>query len=237
MKPIRRPAGIVALEHGDDSVRGAPFGEDAEAASLAEAEQPLVEIGVVQRACQGGHGETHGGEGESEEFPVATMAGDEQRRLVGREQFRTRREGCELDVLLPAPGIHEAWHRQAVDQEHSEHVSNRFDREPVGFGLRGLWKRPEDVRLCAGGSFGGDLRVQRAERVRGSKILIRIDALDGGAQRAERQKLSKVSETADGVVEEVLRGGVHRGRRSEKAADRTVMSVRSAEKGRVGGAS
>ena len=134
--------GATGFEDIGDFLECAGFGEDALAAALADAEDPVIDVGVVEGAGDGGGVEAEGGQKVSEDFPVAVMAGEhDQAAVFVEEQAEGGVEVVEGGDFGPVVVADEAGGEEHFDAELEELAHGAFgDEAALGFGEFGECK-------------------------------------------------------------------------------------------------
>ncbi len=140
-------AGVLVGDEAEDAffvedVEGgggdAAFGEDDLALLFADAEEPLVDVGVVDGACDAVGFEAEGGEGVAEDFPVAVVAGEGNGSAAAEEDAEESGESGEVDVLVPGFDVDKAGGEEDVHDEFEEVLHGALgDVVQFGFGFFG----------------------------------------------------------------------------------------------------
>ena len=115
----RAPVGSQDLPQDRD---GAPLRDDAHATCFAHAQQPVVEQWVVDRSGQREQRVIQHRQRVAQQFPVAAVTGDEDRRLIADEVVHGVLEVADANVLRPGALRDQPRHHHRVDHEDPEHV-------------------------------------------------------------------------------------------------------------------
>jgi hypothetical protein len=180
--------GAFFVEDVEGGGGDAAFGEDDLAFFLADAEEPGVDVGVVDGAGDGVGFEAEGGEGVAEDFPVAVVAGDEDGALAAKEDFEGVGEAVEVDVVVPVFGIDEAGGEEDVHDELDEVLHGAFG----------------DLFEFVVGFFG----EAGAEVFEGAFAVLAVDLVEEGADEAGGGEVGvdgeEAEEHGDGASGDVL---------------------------------
>ena len=180
--------GAFFVEDVEGGGGDAAFGEDDLAFFLADAEEPGVDVGVVDGAGDGVGFEAEGGEGVAEDFPVAVVAGDEDGALSAEEDFEGVGEAVEVDVVEPVFGVDETGGEEDVHDELDEVLHGAFG----------------DLLELVLGFFG----EAGAEVFEGAFAVLAVDFVEEGADEAGGSEVGvdgeEAEEHGDGACGDVL---------------------------------
>jgi len=190
--------GAMARQRRGDLVGGALFGDDSLAHALADAQQPAVDIGVVQGSGDAGGVEAQSRQHVAENLPVAIVPGEHDQPLVfGQEQFEHGSEVFQLDVFVEGGDVHQSSGEEHVHAEH-EHLAHALagDAGQLLFGL--FRKRSAEVSHGAVAVFFIDQEHEVSQQPRGSQDQLDRPAVQAHGHDAQGQVLQAVQQVVAG---------------------------------------